>query len=95
MSDILSANDLKVLGLVLAQVHLSRLKQLGLDIEDTHSGRITKEKVADALKQIGQDQLALVLRDKRGKKLFHYTRKKFKVGCGTRYNCACNARKTF
>ena len=72
MSDILSANDLKILGLVLAQGHLNRLKQMGLDIENTRPGRITKEKVADALKQIGQDQLALVLRDKRGKKLVHY-----------------------
>ena len=71
MSDILSANDIKILGLVLAQGHLTRLKQMGLNIEDTRPGQITKEKVADALKQIGQDRLALVLRDKRGKKLFH------------------------
>ena len=67
MSDILSANDLKILGLVLAQTQLGNLKEIGMDIEDPHLGKITKEKFADALKQIGQDRLALVLRDKQGR----------------------------
>lgn len=45
---------------------------MGLDIEDAHPQQITKEKVADALKQIGQHQLANVLRDNRGKKPFQH-----------------------
>ena len=69
MSDVLSPNDLKILGLVLPQRHLDRLKLMGLNIEDTSPGELTKEKVADALKHIGQDHLALVLRDKQGKML--------------------------
>lgn len=72
MSDVLSPNDLRILGLVLPQEHLDHLKLIGLNIEDKSPGELTKEKVADALKDIGQDHLAKVLSDKEGKtKLNH------------------------
>ena len=69
MSDVLSPNDLRILGLVLPQGHLDRLKLIGLNIdsEDINPGELTKEKVADALKDIGQAHLAKVLSDKEGK----------------------------
>ena len=67
MSDVLSSNDLRILGLVLPQGHLDRLKNIGLNIEDKSLGELTKKKVADALKVIGQAHLAKVLSDKEGK----------------------------
>ena len=66
MSDVLSANDLKIIRLLLAQGHLSNLKRIGFDMDSPSIGEITKEKFAEALKQVGQDQLAQVLRDKQG-----------------------------
>ena len=66
MSDMLSENDIKVLRLLLAQRHLSDLKRIGFDIENPSMREITKEKFAEGLKQVGQDQLAQVLRDKQG-----------------------------
>lgn len=70
MSDVLSSNDLRILGLVLPQGHLDRLKLIGLNIEDKSPGELTKKKVADALKDIGQAHLAKVLSDKEGKMKF-------------------------
>lgn len=72
MSDVLSPNDARILGLVLPQGHLDRLKLIGLNIEDKSPGELTKEKVADALKDIGQGHLAKILSDREGKtKLNH------------------------
>ena len=65
MSKFLSANELRILGLVLAE-YLSDLKRDGLDIESASAGEFTKEKVVMHLRNIGQNQLALLLSKKRG-----------------------------
>ena len=65
MSRSLSENELRILGLVLGE-HLGLLRANGLDLEGASPERLTKERVAMHLRNIGQDQLAQLLSEKRG-----------------------------
>ena len=65
MSRSLSENELRILGLVLGE-HLGLLRANGLDLEGASPGRLTKERVAMHLRNIGQVQLAQLLSEKRG-----------------------------
>ena len=65
MSKFLSANELRILGLVLAE-YLNALKNNGLDIESASPGEYTKKQIVMHLRNIGQNQLALLLSKKRG-----------------------------
>lgn len=66
MSKVLTVNELRILGLVLAE-HLNALKAKGLDIERVNEVKVTKEEIVSILREIDRDELADTLSKKRGK----------------------------
>ena len=64
LGNLLSESDIRILAVILTE-HLHNLKERGLNLNQGE--RISKEEVVIQLKNIGQHELAEILRKDRGK----------------------------